>query len=137
MHLLTFSGHRIDASLCVQDRDERTALIKAARVGLDHAGLEHVAIVAGAGAASTRESIELAQHAAAYVLCVVVCQHAKLTTLRRAGADAVLVVVSGYYTQLLQKNMEAVEKHFIDIAGASPIPVCVLLGLCQITIKLT
>lgn len=62
-------------------------------------------IVAGVGAASTRESIELAHEAA------------------QAGADFVMVIPPGYYAGALLSNPSSIKQFFIDIAAASPVPV--------------
>ena len=88
-----------------QNRDERKQLIHAARLALDDTDLHDVPIVAGTGAASTRESIELCKDAA------------------DAGADYVMVIPPGYYSGPLISNSKAIEKFFTDIAQASPIPV--------------
>ncbi|KAL7418669.1 hypothetical protein Q5752_006352 [Cryptotrichosporon argae] len=84
---------------------ERVTLIQTARRALDEAGLDDVPILVGAGASSTRETIELAKEAA------------------EAGADHVIVVTSGYYAGALLKKPAAIKQHFVDIAAASPIPV--------------
>lgn len=59
------------------------------------------------GANSTRETTQLAHDAAA------------------AGADFVLVVLPGYYAGVLKANPTAMRKFFVDVAAASPVPVCV------------
>jgi 4-hydroxy-2-oxoglutarate aldolase len=82
-------------------------LIKAARSALNDAELQHVPIIAGAGAASTRESIVLAKEAAA------------------AGADFVMVIPPGAYAATLRSNPGAIKQFFVDIADASPVPVIV------------
>ncbi|OKL63407.1 hypothetical protein UA08_01770 [Talaromyces atroroseus] len=85
---------------------ERIQLIKAARSALDEIQLTAMPIVAGAGANSTRESIELAQEAA------------------QAGADFVMVIPPGYYAgALLANDSAAIKQFFVDIAEASPVPV--------------
>lgn len=58
---------------------ERKTLITTARKVLDAAGLERVPIIAGTGAGSTRETIELSRQAA------------------EAGADVAIVIASGYF----------------------------------------
>jgi L-threo-3-deoxy-hexylosonate aldolase len=78
--------------------------------------LKNVPIVAGAGAASTRESIELCKDAA------------------EAGADYVMVIPPGYYAGTLLADTSSIKKFFVDIAEASPVPVSVLpraLGLTK------
>jgi len=85
---------------------ERTSLIVAGRAALDEINLNTVPIVAGIGAASTRESIQLAKDAAA------------------AGADFAIAIPPGYYAgPLIAENMVALRTYFLDIAEASPIPV--------------
>lgn len=86
--------------------DERRTLIVTARMALDTAGLTNVALVAGVGAPSTRETIELANQAA------------------DAGADFVMVVPPGYYAgAMLASGGEALRSFFIDVAAASKVPV--------------
>ncbi|CAK7225628.1 hypothetical protein SCUCBS95973_005930 [Sporothrix curviconia] len=85
---------------------ERITLIKTARAALDDAGLREAVIVAGVGAPSTRETIQLACDAA------------------DAGADFAMVLPSGYYAgQLQAKNSQPLRQFFIDVAHASPLPV--------------
>lgn len=64
-------------------------------------------IVAGTGASSTRESIQLCKDAA------------------DAGADYVMVIPPGYYAGPLMSNPKAIKKFFVDISNASPVPVYV------------
>jgi L-threo-3-deoxy-hexylosonate aldolase len=75
---------------------------------LDEIGLQHVPIVAGTGAASTRETIQLCKDAA------------------EAGADYVMVIPPGYYAGALLADHSAIKKFFVDIATTSPVPVFVL-----------
>jgi dihydrodipicolinate synthase/N-acetylneuraminate lyase len=82
-------------------------LIQTLRLALDDIGLYRTPIVAGVGANSTRESIQLAQDAAA------------------AGANFVLVVPPGYYAGILRANPIAVREFFGDVASGSPVPVFV------------
>ncbi|KAJ9143798.1 putative Dihydrodipicolinate synthase [Pleurostoma richardsiae] len=84
---------------------EKAQLIKAARSALDSIGLTKMPIIAGAGAASTRESIQLAKEAAA------------------AGADFVMAIPPGYYAGALLADVTSIKKFFVDIAEASPLPV--------------
>ncbi|KAI0378180.1 putative dihydrodipicolinate synthase [Hypomontagnella monticulosa] len=87
---------------------ERTTLIQTARRTLDSCGLNHVPIVAGVGALSTWETIQLAGLA------------------KEAGADYGMVIPPGYYAGALQANgNEALRKFFIDVAKASPLPIVV------------
>ncbi|KAF4628240.1 hypothetical protein G7Y89_g9914 [Cudoniella acicularis] len=77
-----------------------------AREALDEVNLTHIPIVAGIGATSTRESIQLAKDAAL------------------AGADFAIAIPPGYYAgPLMADNMAALKTFFVDIAEASPIPV--------------
>ncbi|KAL4875884.1 hypothetical protein BJY04DRAFT_223628 [Aspergillus karnatakaensis] len=88
-------------------RTERVGLIEAARSALNEIHLDEVPVVAGAGAPSTRESIDLCREAAA------------------AGADYVMVIPPGYYAGALQSDSTAIRNFFVDIAKASPVPVIV------------
>lgn len=83
---------------------ERTSLIRAVTTAVREAGLS-VPIVAGTGAGSTRETIELCVEAA------------------EAGADQVMVIPPGYYAGAMDKV--ALKQLFFDVAEASPIPVFV------------
>ncbi|KAH8695470.1 putative dihydrodipicolinate synthase [Talaromyces proteolyticus] len=84
---------------------ERSQLITAARSALDEIKLSDMPVVAGVGAASTRESIELAKEAA------------------EAGADFVMVIPPGYYAGALLSDPSSIKQFFIDIAEASLVPV--------------
>jgi len=86
---------------------ERTSLIKAARKALNGVGLDHVPIIAGTGTGSTRETIELCEEAA------------------EAGADAAIVIASGYFAGALAGNKKALKGFWADVAEKSPIPVLV------------
>ncbi|KZV99252.1 aldolase [Exidia glandulosa HHB12029] len=87
--------------------EERCTLITTARKALDDAGLPEVPIIAGTGLAGTRVTIELTRAAAA------------------AGADAAIVISSGYFVGSIASSKKAQKKLFIDVADASPIPVMV------------
>lgn len=87
------------------DREERKAITAATRRAVDAAGYPHMPVIAGCGAASTRETIQL-------------CQDASAT-----GADAVLVLPPSYYKSLV--STEALHAHFIAVADASPVPVLI------------
>lgn len=91
----------------MQNREEKKTIIRSARVALDEVNLHDVPIVAGAGGASTRESIELCKDAA------------------EAGADYVMVIPPGYYAGALLADTSSIKKFFVDIAEASPLPVYV------------
>ncbi|KAI1374453.1 putative dihydrodipicolinate synthase [Hypoxylon crocopeplum] len=87
---------------------ERSTLIRTARQTLDACGLDHVPVVAGVGAPSTRETLALATQAAA------------------AGADYGMVIPPGYYAGALQAaGGEALRRFFVDVAEASPLPIVV------------
>lgn len=86
---------------------ERTTLITTARKVLDAEGLTHVPIIAGTGVGSTRETIELSKQAAL------------------DGADAVIVIASGYFAGVLAGNKKALKQFWADVAEASPIPVLI------------
>ncbi|WVW79189.1 hypothetical protein I302_101155 [Kwoniella bestiolae CBS 10118] len=85
--------------------DERVQLVKTARAALDDSGLHQVPIMGGIGAASTRETIILAQR------------------LAEAGADHAILITGGYYAGALIKKPEAIKKFYVDVSEASPIPV--------------
>jgi len=87
--------------------DERTALIKATRQALDDAGFVHMPIIAGTGTGSTRETVQLCREAA------------------QAGADATIVIASGYFAGVLAGNKEALKEYWTEVASKSPIPVMV------------
>ncbi|KAL4966483.1 dihydrodipicolinate synthase family protein [Aspergillus stella-maris] len=87
--------------------EERTDLISAARSALDEINLNHVPVVAGAGAPSTRESIELCKEVAA------------------AGGDYVMVIPPGYYAGALLSNTSSIRDFFVQVAEASPVPVVI------------
>lgn len=89
--------------------EERATLIKTAREALDSGGdmLSKVALVAGVGATSTRETIKLACDA------------------KEAGADYAMVLAPGYYGGQLSgpAGRHALKSFFVDVAEASPLPV--------------
>lgn len=82
-------------------------LIHAARKALDNAGLSHVPIIAGTGAGSTRETIELTNEAAA------------------AGADYAIVIASGYFAGAWAANRAALKAFWVEVSQKSPIPVMI------------
>jgi 4-hydroxy-2-oxoglutarate aldolase len=84
---------------------ERVVLIKTARKALDNAHFTHVPIIAGTGAGSTRETVELCMEAA------------------RAGADYALVIASGYFAAVWGGNRSALKAFFKEVAESSPIPI--------------
>lgn len=88
-------------------RSERSLLIRTTRRILDEAGLKEVPVVAGTGAGSTRETIELTKEAAL------------------AGADYAIVIVSGYFAGVLANNRQALRDFWEEVADKSPIPVII------------
>lgn len=86
---------------------ERNLLIKATREALDGAGHHDMPIIAGTGAGSTRETIQLSKEAA------------------EAGADYVIVITPGYFAMALATNRTALKAFFIEVAEKSPIPVII------------
>lgn len=86
---------------------ERTILIRAARHALDAEGLTQAPIIAGTGAGSTRETVELCKEAAA------------------AGADATIVITSGYFAGVLGGHKRALKAFFAEVSEKSPIPVMI------------
>ena len=86
---------------------ERVKLIHAARKALDTAGFSHIPIIAGTGAGSTRETIELTNEAAA------------------AGADYAIVIASGYFAGAWANNRTALKAFWVEVSEKSPIPVMI------------
>lgn len=86
---------------------ERITLIEAAREALDSASpsLSHVPVIAGTGAGSTRQTIELTRDA------------------YQAGADYVIVICSGFFAGALAGDRKALKSFWADVATASPLPV--------------
>ncbi|KDR81682.1 hypothetical protein GALMADRAFT_59768 [Galerina marginata CBS 339.88] len=86
---------------------ERVKLIHAGRKALDNAGLSHIPIIAGTGAGSTRETIELTNEAAA------------------AGADYAIVIASGYFAGALASSRAALKAFWVEVSEKSPIPIMI------------
>lgn len=88
---------------------ERVKLIQVARNVLDDAdaALTHVPIIAGTGAGSTRETVELTLQAV------------------NAGADYAIAIASGYFAGVLANNRAALKAFWAEIADKSPIPVMI------------
>lgn len=84
---------------------ERQIVTSTVRETLNAAGFDHLPIIVGCGAQSTRETIEL-------------CGEAHL-----AGGDAALVLPPSYYRALY--NNESTLEFFTDVANASPIPIVI------------
>ncbi|TQV90925.1 dihydrodipicolinate synthase [Cordyceps javanica] len=83
--------------------EERIEVLKLARSVLDEHGKPGATIIAGGGAQSTRESIQLCKEA------------------HEAGADYALVLSPSYWVPAMQKPV--IYKFFDDVAAASPIPI--------------
>jgi len=86
---------------------ERVTLIKATREALDNAGFIDMPIIIGTGAGSTRETVQLSKEAA------------------EAGADYVIVIISGYFSGLLAGDKKALKAFFTEVADKSPIPIII------------
>lgn len=76
-----------------------------------------MAIVAGVGAPSTRETITLSREAA------------------QAGADFVMVMSPGYYASSLIANPKTLSDYFVEVADSSPVPMYVQAGLRYLTYR--
>jgi 4-hydroxy-2-oxoglutarate aldolase len=88
-------------------RPERITLVETGRRALNAAGLSHVPIIVGTGAASTRETIEICKEVA------------------EGGADYAIVITSGYFAGVLAGNKPALKAFYTEIAQRSPIPVMI------------
>ncbi|KAK1953526.1 dihydrodipicolinate synthase [Colletotrichum sublineola] len=87
-------------------REERNAMIRCAADTIHQEAHDvRVPLIAGCGAQSTRETIQLCRDAG------------------RAGASHALVLPPSYYGPLLDDD--AVVRHFYDVADASPVPLLV------------
>ncbi|KAI0647038.1 dihydrodipicolinate synthetase [Trametes meyenii] len=86
---------------------ERVTLIKTARKALDEAGFTTIPIIAGTGAGSTRETVQLSIEAA------------------EAGADYAIVIISGYFVGALAGNRKALKAFWAEVAEKSPIPIII------------
>ncbi|KAF7558770.1 hypothetical protein G7046_g5395 [Stylonectria norvegica] len=87
------------------DHAERQLINRITRAALDAAGQHHIPVIAGCGAQSTRETIQLCVEAA------------------ESGASHTLVLPPAYYGGLL--TTELVLQHFRVVADASPIPILI------------
>lgn len=92
---------------------ERIDVIKSSRKALDEAGFSELPIIAGTGAGSTRETIELSKAAAA------------------AGADYAIVIASGYFAGVLASHRRALKAFFSEVSEKSPIPVIIYNCECN------
>lgn len=87
-------------------RSERASMIRVARDAIFHEGSDaKIPLIAGCGAHSTREAVDLCSDAA------------------KAGATHALVLPPSYYNSLLTEDM--IVQHFYDVADRSPIPLLV------------
>ncbi|KAF4614303.1 hypothetical protein G7Y89_g15435 [Cudoniella acicularis] len=82
---------------------ERQEVIAVASAVLKEHGKRDAVIIAGCGAQSTRETIQLCKEA------------------QEAGADFALILSPSYWTGAMQKP--AIQKFFLDVADVSPIPI--------------
>ncbi|RDA95466.1 hypothetical protein CP533_5420 [Ophiocordyceps camponoti-saundersi (nom. inval.)] len=87
------------------EREERKLITRATRDALDEADRSSLAIIAGCGAQSTRETIAL-------------CRDAD-----DSGADFALVLPPSYYGAVLTKDL--ILEHFRTVAEQSPVPLLV------------
>ena len=87
------------------DHEERQLINRATRSALDASGKTQMPLIAGCGAQSTRETIQLCIEAA------------------RSGASYALVLPPAYYGGLL--SIELILEHFRNVAEASPIPILI------------
>lgn len=86
---------------------ERFQLVSTARQYLSEAGLSSTQIIAGTGVGSVKETI------------------ANCVDAARAGADAVIVILPGYFASGLSKDRFAIKQFFTTVADKSPLPVMV------------
>lgn len=86
---------------------ERFELVRSAREYLAEAGLSSTQIIAGTGTGSVKETVANCRDAA------------------RAGADAAIVILPGYFAGAMAKDRFAVKQFFTTVADQSPIPVMV------------
>ena len=86
---------------------ERFQLVATARQYLSEAGLGSTQIIAGTGVGSVKETI------------------ANCVDAARAGADAAIVILPGYFAGGLGKDRAAMVQFFTTVADKSPIPVMV------------
>lgn len=86
---------------------ERFELVSTAREYLSSSGLSSTQIIAGTGVGSVKETI------------------ANCIDAARAGADAAIVILPGYFAGGLGKDRAAMKQFFTAVADKSPIPVMV------------
>jgi len=87
------------------DNEERSTIIRTIRSHLDANGLEHVKLIAGAGAPSKIATVKLAKEA------------------KEAGADFVLVLPPSYWAAAMTKPV--LISFFNAVADESPLPVLI------------
>ncbi|UPK99030.1 hypothetical protein LCI18_009965 [Fusarium solani-melongenae] len=87
------------------DHEERRLITQTTRSALDQAGKRDLPLIAGCGAQSTRETVELCREAAS------------------SGASHALVLPPAYYHNLL--TTELIQQHFRKVADQSPIPILI------------
>ncbi|PHH66714.1 hypothetical protein CDD80_916 [Ophiocordyceps camponoti-rufipedis] len=87
------------------DRQDRLLVTHTTREALDALHLQHVPLIVGCGAQSTRETLSLCCDAAAH------------------GGSHALVLPPSYYRSLL--TMESIIRFYTDVADNSPIPLVV------------
>lgn len=88
-------------------KEERFQLVSTAREYLASAGLSSTQIIAGTGTGSVKETI------------------ANCVDAARAGADAAIVILPGYFAGNLGKDRAAIKQFFTAVADKSPLPVMV------------
>jgi 4-hydroxy-2-oxoglutarate aldolase len=87
------------------DHAERSLITRVTREALDKAGKQHLPVIVGCGAQSTRETIQLCREAA------------------EAGGSFAMILPPAYYGGLL--TVDLIKEHFLAVADASPVPLLV------------
>lgn len=88
-------------------RGECVTIIHSPRRALDRESFLDVPIIVGAGGSSMRETIVLCEEVAA------------------AGADAVIVIMPGYFAGVLANHRRALKEFYTEVAEKSPVPVMI------------
>ncbi len=88
-------------------RGECATIIHSPRRALDRESFLDVPIIVGAGGSSMRETIVLCEEVAA------------------AGADAVIVIMPGYFAGVLANHRRALKEFYTEVAEKSPVPVMI------------
>lgn len=86
---------------------ERQQVTSTTRAALRDAGFNHLPIIVGCGAQSTREAIEFCKEA------------------YRSGGDYALVLPPSYYAPLFAPSSKSILQFFNDVADASPVPLII------------